>query len=424
MLAALLGFSICAKFYVMAPLDMFDSNQNFKYQSTLEGWLDKMAAAGVDGIMVDVWWGLVETSAKSYKWTGYTTFFNLCKNRNLKIIPVMSFHKCGGNVGDSCSIPLPSFVRSASPFFKDQNGFVDEEYISFGYDDTSIGGRTPITMYKQFMSAFKSAFSSFLNDGTISEIEIGVGPCGEMRYPSYLAASGWSYPGCGLFQTYDTKMQALLSSDASAAGKSSYGHNPTNIGGTNTQPGGSQFWSDGQSDSWNSDYGQWFIKWYAQKLIDHGTKVFKQARAVFSSTKLSAKIAGIHWWYMSSCHCAEVTAGFNNFLFYDGYRDILTAFKAYNIHCCFTCLEMTADSSAGANAPYLVQQILNDSQWAGLEFEGENALEVYDWGSYNRVTEWAKKGLSTFTYLRLCSTLVSSSNYNNFKQFVANIHNA
>ncbi|KAH0793808.1 putative beta-amylase [Histomonas meleagridis] len=423
MLSCLFALGLSTSFYVMAPLDFLDNNQNFKYQSKLEGWLDKMKEANVDGMMVDVWWGLVETSKKSYKWTGYETFFNMCKSRNLKIIPVMSFHKCGGNVGDTCNIPLPSFVVNAKPFFKDQNGFVDEEYISFGYDNTVIdGSRTPIQMYSDFMSAFKNKFQSYLNDGTIVEIEVGVGPCGEMRYPSYLAASGWSYPGCGLFQTYDDKMKALLVADAAAAGVPSFGRNPTNTGGTNTRPGGSQFWTDGQTDSWNSEYGQWFIKWYAQKLIDHGSLVLNEARTVFPSTKLSCKIAGIHWWYMYSCHCAEVTAGFNNFLFYDGYRDILSAFKRYNVDCCFTCLEMSENSQYGSNPPYLVQQLLNDSEWAGIDFEGENALEVYDWGSYGRITEWAKKGLKAFTFLRLNDNLIN--NYNTFKSFVNNMHNA
>ena len=417
-----LGLSTCT-FYVMAPLDMFDDNQGFTYQTKLEGWLDKMKEASVDGIMVDVWWGLVEKTEKSYTWTGYKSFFDMCTSRNLKIIPVMSFHKCGGNVGDKCNIPLPSFVVNAQPFFKDQNGFVDEEFISFGYDNTVIsGGRTPIQMYKDFMYAFKSTFSSLISDGSISEIEIGVGPCGEMRYPSYLSASGWSYPGCGLFQSYDDKMKELLVSDAAAAGVSSYGRNPTNTGGTNTQPGGSQFWTDGQTDSWNSEYGQWFIKWYAQKLIDHGSLVLSAARSIFTTAKLSCKIAGIHWWYMYSCHCAEVTAGFNNFLFYDGYRDILSMFKSYNVDCCFTCLEMAEDSSAGSNPPYLVQQLLNDSEWAGIDFEGENAIEVYDWSSFGRITGWAQKGLKTFTFLRLGENLIN--NYNDFVQFVQNIHNA
>ena len=71
--------SSCTEFYVMAPLDMFDSNQNFNYQGKLENWLDKMASANVDGMMVDVWWGLVETSPKNYKWTGYQQFFQMCQ---------------------------------------------------------------------------------------------------------------------------------------------------------------------------------------------------------------------------------------------------------------------------------------------------------------------------------------------------------
>ena len=37
-------------------------------------------------------------------------------------------------------------------------------------------------------------------DRIISEIEIGLGACGELRYPSYPAKHGWKYPGIGEFQ--------------------------------------------------------------------------------------------------------------------------------------------------------------------------------------------------------------------------------
>ena len=43
-------------------------------------------------------------------------------------------------------------------------------------------------------------FDEFFQDGIISEIEIGLGPCGELRYPSYPAKHGWTYPGIGEFQ--------------------------------------------------------------------------------------------------------------------------------------------------------------------------------------------------------------------------------
>lgn len=36
----------------------------------------------------------------------------MVQGAGLEYHPVMSFHQCGGNVGDACNIPLPSWVRS------------------------------------------------------------------------------------------------------------------------------------------------------------------------------------------------------------------------------------------------------------------------------------------------------------------------
>ena len=35
------------------------------------------------------------------------------------------------------------------------------------------------------MNAFASKMQSFVNDGTIDNVQVGTGPCGEARYPSY-----------------------------------------------------------------------------------------------------------------------------------------------------------------------------------------------------------------------------------------------
>lgn len=50
------------------------------------------------------------------------------------------------------------------------------------------------------MRSFRVEFNEFFEEGFISEIEIGLGPCGELRYPSYAANHGWEYPGIGEFQ--------------------------------------------------------------------------------------------------------------------------------------------------------------------------------------------------------------------------------
>lgn len=42
--------------------------------------------------------------------------------------------------------------------------------------------------------------SDFLEAGSIVDIEVGLGPAGELRYPSYTQSQGWKFPGIGEFQ--------------------------------------------------------------------------------------------------------------------------------------------------------------------------------------------------------------------------------
>ena len=55
-------------------------------------------------------WGAVERTPEHYEWSGYREMFELAKSMKLKIQVVLSFHACGGNVGDSAQIPLPDWV--------------------------------------------------------------------------------------------------------------------------------------------------------------------------------------------------------------------------------------------------------------------------------------------------------------------------
>jgi hypothetical protein len=42
---------------------------------------------------------------------------------------------------------------------------------------------------------------AFMDDvgSTIEEIVVGTGACGELRYPSYVEANGWRFPGVRAF---------------------------------------------------------------------------------------------------------------------------------------------------------------------------------------------------------------------------------
>lgn len=44
----------------------------------------------------------------------------------------------------------------------------------------------------------------------VEDIVIGSGPCGELRFPAYVEANGWKFPGVGEFQCYDRRALASL----------------------------------------------------------------------------------------------------------------------------------------------------------------------------------------------------------------------
>ena len=73
---------------------------------------------------------------------------------------------------------------------------------------------------------------------------------------------------------------------------------------------------DRPNGRWDSDYGRFFLGWYSQELVAHGDRVMGAAADVFNGTgaRLALKCAGIHWWYRTRSHAAELTTGYYNVL--------------------------------------------------------------------------------------------------------------
>ncbi|KAK3026885.1 hypothetical protein RJ639_041354 [Escallonia herrerae] len=80
------------------------------------------------------------------------------------------------------------------------------EYISLGCDILPVPhGRSPIQAYADFMRNFRDTFRSFLG-GIITGGQVGMGPAGELRYPSCpFQKLGWAWRSreLGEFQCYD-----------------------------------------------------------------------------------------------------------------------------------------------------------------------------------------------------------------------------
>ncbi|KAH0640509.1 hypothetical protein KY285_037095 [Solanum tuberosum] len=425
--------------FVMMPLDSVKMDHTVNRKKAMNASLQALKSAGVEGIMMDVWWGLVERDAPGeYNWGGYAELMEMAKKHGLKVQAVMSFHQCGGNVGDSCTIPLPRWVveemeKDPDLAYTDQWGRRNFEYVSLGCDTLPVlKGRTPVQCYSDFMRGFRDRFENLLGD-TIVEIQVGMGPAGELRYPSYPEKDGvWKFPGIGAFQCYDKYMISSLQGAAEAFGKPEWGHTgPTDAGQYNNWPEDTNFFKK-EGGGWDSQYGEFFLNWYSEMLLNHGERILQSAKAIFEDkgVKISVKIAGIHWHYGTRSHAPELTAGYYNTRNRDGYLPIAQMLARHGAVFNFTCVEMRdheQPQDALCAPEKLVRQVALATQEAQVPLAGENALPRYDDYAHEQILQASSLNINdqsgdremcAFTYLRMNPDLFHPDNWRRFVAFV------
>ena len=153
----------------VSPASLYLQMSVIKREKALDVGLRTLRKAGVEGVMVDVWWGIVEEAGpRKYDFSAYKRLFRKVAEHGLKIQAVMSFHAAGGNVGDTCKIPLPPWVLhigEGNPdiFYTDSSRHRNKEYISLGCDHLPLfWGRSPMQMYCGFIEAFADEFNDML----------------------------------------------------------------------------------------------------------------------------------------------------------------------------------------------------------------------------------------------------------------------
>ncbi len=391
--------------------------ENFRHQ------LRVLKQKGVQAISTDIWWGLIEARAPGqFEWAYYKKMSSVIRSEGLRWVPILSFHQLGGNVGDVGYMPVPSWVWSrfrnqpqdfkseADLMFKSEQGNTSKEYISFWATDLVKED------YKRVMTSFRDQFAG--DADIVDEINISLGPSGELRYPSYNAHDqNVNYPSRGALQSYSdpainsfrnamiAKYKNVESLDkAWGFGLTSFADvfppKPELLQGP--------FW---QNKEQFSSYGKDFFDWYNQSLVDHGQKVLRWADSVFSAngssfakTALGGKVPGVHW-RMSSDRLAELTAGLIRTSYADwfspqasyGYLDTMKVFskipsKNLNMKLVmhFTAIEMD-DNRDGPMAASLAKSLvgwIGDSAYRlGIELKGENALagELSNQGAWSNM---------------------------------------
>jgi hypothetical protein len=54
-------------------------------------------------------------------------------------------------------------------------------------------------MYSDYMKSYRENMANFLESELLIDIEVGLGPAGELRYLSFSECLGWVFPGIGEF---------------------------------------------------------------------------------------------------------------------------------------------------------------------------------------------------------------------------------
>jgi hypothetical protein len=298
-----------------------------------------------------------------------------------------------------------------------------------------------VAQYQEFMNAFQSHFAA--KAGITDEINLSMGPAGELRYPSYDAHDGAAcgFPTRGCFQAYSDPARAHFRAfvlnkyhdlaGVNAAWKDSLGGTPltdaAQIGPPDDQDpaNGRAAAFISRDDEFGTQFGRDFVDWYNQSLADHGRRLLDAAIATFSggafkNAPIGLKMAGVHWQMMDGAdhpRTAEMAAGLiqtsigslkdeaHGF----GYQNILNMVASYRgrakIDFHFTCLEkddMEWDGSSHAFslAKTLVFWVAQTAADKGLIIKGENALDggvmsdhgwdniwnAFHWAAYTGVT--------------------------------------
>jgi beta-amylase len=431
---------------VLAPLKVTDF-EDFKLD------LKKVEAYGVDAVSVDVWWGDVEAAGDNqFDWAYYDEVFRLIDEAGMDLAPILSFHQCGGNVGDDYTSLLPSWLwpkyanRSVNGIKLGATG-LQHRSEQGNYSPESVQGwadKVVENEYRDFTRAFVERYGQLYADDVV-EINVSLGPSGELRYPSYNSHdTGTGYPTRGGLQAYsdlaveDFRRTALRKYTNLQGVNAAWGTSLTSREEIRPPQDPDNFFTGGAYR--NSQYGRDFVDWYNGSLVDHGERmlgtVIKALGPAFPESKIGYKVPGIHWTMTNPVNprATEVTTGLiqtsvdvNSPDTGRGYKKIIDLANRFDgtgrtvvLH--FTALEMGDQDFPPqySLAKTLVGWIGEYAYRAGVELKGENALQggvQYDFG-WDQINDafdnWGYLGL---TVLRM-GDVADGTGATRFAQFI------
>ncbi|CAJ1962257.1 unnamed protein product [Sphenostylis stenocarpa] len=416
------------RLFVGLPLDAvsYDCN-SINHARAIAAGLKALKLLGVEGVELPIWWGIVEKEAMGeYDWSGYLAIAEMVQKVGLKLHVSLCFHG-----SKKPNIPLPNWVSQIGEsqpniFFTDKSGQHYKECLSLAVDNLPVlDGRTPVQVYQSFCESFKSSFSPFMGS-TITSISMGLGPDGELRYPSHHKLPSKSQ-GAGEFQCYDQNMLSFLKQHAEASGNPLWG-----LGGPHDAPTYDQspnfngFFSDGAS--WESTYGDFFLSWYSNQLINHGDCLLSLASSTFgdSGVTIYGKIPLMHSWYGTRSHPSELTAGFYNTANRDGYEPVAQMFAKNSCKMILPGMDLSDAKQPKENhssPELLLAQIMTACRNHEVKVSGQNSSESGVPGGFEQIKKYLSGDnvLDLFTYHRMGASFFAPEHFPLFTEFVRSL---
>lgn len=398
----------------MAPLAVGAPKQQTKDEFKKD--CDEGQKLGLDGVAFDNWWADFNPEEDVFNFDYADGIMEACIPRGLSGAPVLGFHKCGGNVGDTVTKDLPAWtwkkvydklqaLHGVDKYTLDALKFVSEqgnasnEYLSYWVTDLAL------EYYGKAMRKFQAHFAD--RKQHFSELNISLGSAGERRFPSYNGHDkGADYPSRGAMQCYsplalnDLRLWAIVKSGSREAAEAAWGRKldddkmlPKDV---------AKFFH--RREHIHTQWGRDIMEWYrrvpnehTRTLLSEALTVFGADDAPFKGIDIGAKVPGVHWRLGRiedgepefGDRLAEMAAGLiiPGTDWYDdeegrGYRELIKVFsglqgKANRVVMHFTCLEMPdADGkpSVRSLAQSLVKWVGAEAKRQGVPIKGENAL--------------------------------------------------
>ncbi|XP_023758663.1 inactive beta-amylase 9 [Lactuca sativa] len=415
------------KLYVGLPMNSVSDCHAINHSRAISAGLRALKLLGVEGVELPIWWGVAEKEAMGkYQWSGYLTLVDMIQKAGLKLHVTLCFH---GSKQENIHLPKwVSEIGQSEPdiFFADRSGKRYKDCLSFGVDDLPIfHGKTAMNVYQGFIESFKTSFSPFMGS-TITGITIGMGPDGELRYPSHQDQNKNKISlGAGEFQCYDQNMMNNLKKHSENHGNPNWGlSGPHDAPSYNQHPIINTFFKEG--GSWKTPYGDFFLSWYSTQLVSHADKILSMAASSFSDTPviLSGKLPLIHSWYRTRSHPAEVAAGFCNTV--NRYEEIIKVFHKNSCRMILPGMDLLDEQQPNelcSSPEMLLEEIRDGCRKNGVEVCGQNLEIAGNSESFEQIRKnlVGGNGIEVFVYQRMGAEFFSPVNFPLFSAFVRRI---